>query len=49
MKAMQGIPGIPLLATDEIIEAAREEAAKGWTPGEMWIQTLQQAWEECHQ
>jgi hypothetical protein len=49
MKAMQGIPGIPLIAIDEIIEAARAKAAKGWTPGEMWLQTLQQAWEERHQ
>jgi len=49
IKAMQGLPDIPLLTSEEILAAARDEAAKGWTPGQMWMETVQQAWEERHQ
>ena len=48
IKAMRGMPGLPLLTTDEIIAAAKNEAAKGWTPGQMWMEGVQQAWEERH-
>ncbi len=48
IKAMQGLPGIPLLSSDGILAAARDEAAKGWTPGQMWMETVQQAWGERH-
>jgi hypothetical protein len=40
------MPGMPLLTTDKIIAAARDEAAKGWMPGQMWMESVQQAWEE---
>jgi hypothetical protein len=46
IQAMEGNDGVPRLTTDEIIAEARAEAAKGWTPTEMWLQTLQQVWAE---
>jgi hypothetical protein len=46
IRAMQGFPGAPVLTSDEIIEEAWGESAKGWTPAQMAMQTLQEVWEE---
>ena len=46
LRALQGTPGVSTVTLEELRAAAKAEAARGWTPAEMWMKILEQVWAE---